>query len=322
MKRSNRDKLITVFGGSGFVGTQIVRVLAKRGYRVRVAVRRPDLAGHLQPLGSVGQIHAVQANLRYRDSVDRAVEGAWGVINCVGILFNTGKQTFDDVQGEGTTAVAWAARGAGVERLVHISAIGADANSASAYGRSKAAGEAGIRDGFPNGVVLRPSVIFGPGDDFMNKFAALARLMPVLPVVAPDTRFQPVFVSDVAQAVVNALESGAGLYELGGPEVASMRELMEKLLVVIERRRILVPVPYMVARMMAVFTQLMPKPLLTVDQLLMLGYDNVVSQAAQGAGQTLEGLGVSPTAMDVILPTYLEQYRRTGQYHTPVGNHS
>jgi len=322
MKRSSRDKLITVFGGSGFVGTQIVHVLAKRGYRVRVAVRRPDLAGHLQPLGSVGQIHAVQANLRYRDSVERAVEGAWGVVNCVGILYETGKQKFSDVQGEGPRAIAWAARRAGVERLVHLSAIGADPDSLSAYGRSKAAGEDGIHDGFPTGVILRPSVAFGPGDDFFNKFAAMARLMPVLFVVGAETKFQPVFVGDIANAAANALEAGAGTYELGGPEVATMEELMRRMLRIIERQRPLVPLPRMVAKMMAIFTQLMPKPLLTVDQLKMLGYDNVVSEMAQQAGQTLEGLDIQPTAMDVILPTYLEQFRRTGQFHSPTGNNS
>ena len=296
MKSQNRDKLVTVFGGSGFVGTQVVRALAKKGYRIRVAVRRPDLAGHLQPLGSVGQIHAVQANLRYRDSVDRAAEGSWGVINCVGILFQSGKQRFDAVHDEGARAVAWAARGAGAARMVHLSTVGADAESLSAYGRSKAAGEAAIHDGFPDGVILRPSVIFGPGDNFMNKFASLARIMPILPVVSPQTRFQPVFVGDVAKACVNTLESGSGIYELGGPEIRTMMELMEQMLRVIERQRVLLPVPYIFARTGAVLAQLLPNPLLTVDQLLMLGYDNIVSQSAESANHTLQGLDILPTA--------------------------
>ncbi|MBZ0215729.1 MAG: complex I NDUFA9 subunit family protein, partial [Fimbriimonadaceae bacterium] len=288
-------------------------------YRVRVAVRRPDLAGHLQPLGSVGQIHAVQANLRYPDSVDRAVDGAWAVVNCVGVLCEKGKQRFDAVHSAGVKAIASAARGAGVARFVHLSAIGANAESKSAYGHSKAAGEALAQEEFPESVILRPSVIFGPGDDFMNRFASLARFMPVLPVVAPDTRFQPVFVGDVADASVNALDSGSGIYELGGPDVRTMTELMEHMLRVIERPRVLVPVPFAVARFMAVFTQLMPNPLLTVDQLMMLGYDNVVSDRMADAGQTLEGLGVNPTAMDVILPTYLERFRRSGQFRTAAG---
>ncbi len=320
MKIPNRDKLVTVFGGSGFVGTQIVRALAKKGYRVRVAVRRPDLAGHLQPLGSVGQIHAVQANLRYRDSVDRAVEGSWGVVNCVGILFQTGKQRFDSVHDSGARAVAWAARGAGVERLAHLSAIGADINSDSAYSRSKAAGETGIHEGFPDGVILRPSVVFGPGDDFMNTFANLARILPLVPVVSGDSKFQPVFVGNVAQAAVSALETGAGTYELGGPDVRSMTELMARVCEVIERKRFLVPVPYLVARTCAIFTQLLPNPLLTVDQLMMLAVDNVVSGAMTEARQTLEGLGVKPTAMAIILPTYLERYRRSGQFRHAAGN--
>lgn len=320
MSTPNREKLVTVFGGSGFVGTQIVRELANKGYRVRVAVRRPDLAGHLQPLGNVGQIHAVQANLRYSESVQRAAEGSWGVINCVGVLCEKGKQRFDAVHAEGAGAIASAAAQAGTARLVHLSAIGADNESKSAYGRSKAAGEQAVQSAFPEGIILRPSVIFGPGDDFMNRFANMARFMPVLPIVGADTKFQPVFVGDVADATVNALESGRGLYELGGPDISTMTELMDLMLQVIERPRLLVPVPYPVARFLAALTQIMPKPLLTVDQLLMLGYDNVVSDIANETNQTLQGLGITPTAIEVVLPTYLERYRRTGQFHTAARN--
>lgn len=314
---ANSDKMITVFGGSGFIGRHVVRALAQRGYRIRVAVRRPDLAGHLQPLGSVGQIHAVQANVRNRASVDRAVEGAHAVINLVGILAERGRQRFDAVQDFGARAIAQAAAAAGVGGLVHVSAIGADAESASHYARSKALGEAGVLKAFPAAVILRPSIIFGPEDGFFNLFAGLARLSPVLPLIGAQTRFQPVFVGDVAEAVVAAVEGRAKagqVYELGGPDVATFRALMEKMLHVIGRKRLLLPVPFALARLEAAVLQYLPGKLLTLDQVKLLARDNIVSEAAQAAGLTLDGLGISPRDMDVILPSYLYRFRRTGQF--------
>ena len=312
------DKLVTVFGGSGFVGRQVVSKLARQGYRIRVAVRRPDLAGHLQPLGGVGQIQMVQANLRNRTSIDAAVADAWGIVNLVGILFQSGRQRFDAVHDFGARAVASAAAEAGVSRLVHMSSIGADPESDSHYARSKAAGEAGVKATFPEAVILRPSVIYGPGDGLFNRIAGLARISPVFPLIGADTRFQPAFVGDVAEATVRTLEKGNGIYELGGPEIATMREMVELALEVTGRTRILVPVPASLARMQALFLQLLPNPLFTVDQVRMLDHDNVVSRQAIDSQRTFAGLGVSPTKMHVILPTYLERFRRTGQFESVV----
>ena len=318
---SGSGKLVTVFGGSGFLGRHVVRALAKRGYRIRVAVRRPDLAGHLQPLGAVGQIHAVQANIRNRPSIDRAVEGADIVINLVGILFESGRNKFDAVQAFGAGAVAAAAKGAGAERLVHVSAIGADPESEADYVRSKAAGEAAVREQFPDAVIFRPSIVFGTDDGFFNKFAALARFSPVLPVMGDGTtRFQPIFVGDVAEAVARAADGDVGLgniYELGGPEVATFRELMEITLRETGRKRILLPVPFALARIKAFFLQLLPNPFLTVDQVRLLEVDNVVSDEARDEGRTLEGLGIAGRTMAVVLPTYLYRYREAGQYSIP-----
>lgn len=308
------DRLVTVFGGSGFVGRNIVRQLARQGYRIRVAVRRPDLAIHLQPLGGVGQIHAVQANVRYRDSVEAATSGAWGVINLVGILCEQGRQRFDAVQDFGARAIAEAAASAKAERIVHVSAIGADPNSDAKYARSKAAGETGVLKARSDATILRPSVIFGPGDDLFNRFAALLRIAPVFPVIGADTRFQPVFVGDVATAAVKTLEDGKGIYELGGPDIVSMRDMLETTLEITGRQRLLVPVPDALARLKAMFLQLLPNPVITVDQVRMLAVDNVVSEDAQTDGRTLEGLGISPANMQVILPTYLDRFRRTGQF--------
>jgi uncharacterized protein YbjT (DUF2867 family) len=312
------DKLVTVFGGSGFVGRHVVSKLARQGYRIRVAVRRPDLAGHLQPLGGVGQIQMVQANLRYRASIDAAVENAWGVVNLVGILFQSGNQRFDAVHDFGARAVARASEAAGVSRLVHMSSIGADPKSGAHYARSKAAGEAGVKDAFPGAAILRPSVIYGPGDGLFNRIAGLARMSPVFPLIGAETRFQPAFVRDVAEAAVKTLESGSGIYELGGPEIVTMRQMVELALEMTGRKRILIPVPAALARMEALFLQMLPNPLLTVDQVRMLGHDNVVSEAAINAQRTFEGLGISPTMMRLILPTYLERFRRTGQFEAVV----
>ena len=310
-------KLVTVFGGSGFIGRHVVRALAKRGYRVRVACRRPDLAGHLQPLGNVGQIQAVQANLRVRWSVDRAVQGADHVVNLVGILHESGKQKFVSVQAEGAARVAGHAAELGVTTFVQMSAIGADAQSGSIYARSKAYGEAAVRKAMPEAVILRPSIVFGPEDDFFNRFADMARLSPFLPLIGGGkTKFQPVYVKDVAEAVARVIERGitGKTYELGGPEVMSFRDLMKLTLKVIRRERLLLPLPFFVASIQARFMQLLPKPLLTVDQVRLLRSDNVVSAQALAEGRTIEDLGIQPTAPQAILETYLYRFRRTGQY--------
>lgn len=314
----NNRALITIYGGSGFIGRHVVRAIAKTGARMRVAVRRPELAGHLQPLGGVGQINAVQANVRFPDSLLAAAEGADAVINLVGILFPSGKQTFTSVQDEGARHVAEAARAAGAQALVHVSAIGADPGSPSVYARSKAAGEAAVRDVFPGAVILRPSVVFGPEDDFFNRFAALARIAPVLPLIGGgNTKFEPVFAGDVAQAVIAAVTGSARAgapYELGGPEVLTLKEVMERVLTYTMRKRLLVPVPFWLARLKGAFLQLLPNPMLTVDQVKLLQTDNVVSEDAKRAGRTLEGLGIAPVAVAAVVPAYLEQYRPRGQF--------
>lgn len=314
-----RSELVTVFGGSGFIGRHVVRSLARRGYRVRAAVRRPDLAGFLQPLGAVGQIHAAQANVRDRASIDRAVAGADAVVNLVGILHESGRQSFDAVQAFGPGAVAAAAKAAGASRMVQVSAI-ADPDSGSRYARSKVAGEAAVLQAFPEAVILRPSIVFGPEDDFFNRFAAMARFAPVLPLIGGDTRFQPVYVGDVAEAVAlgvdGRLKPGT-VYELGGPEVRTFRQLLDYICAETGRRRILIPVPFGLARLKAHVLQLLPGPLLTVDQVRQLARDNVVSQAAVDDGRTLAGMGIDPRAIETVVPTYLARYRRAGQYSTP-----
>lgn len=311
------SKLVTIFGGTGFLGRHVVQALARRGYRIRVACRRPDLAGHLQPLGNVGQIHAVQANLRYRWSVDRAVEDADVVINLVAILYETGKQTFDAVQDFGARAVAEAARSAKA-RLIHVSAVGADEGSGSEYARTKARGEKAVFETVPGAVIFRPSIMFGPEDGFFNKFADMARFSPVLPLVGGGkTRFQLAYVGDVAEAIARAVDgrvAGGKVYELGGPEALSFRECMEKMLEITDRKRWLVNVPFGVARLQASVLQLLPRPLLTVDQVTLLQSDNVVSDQAEREGRTLTGLGITPHTLDAILPTYLWRYREAGQF--------
>ncbi|WP_428028809.1 complex I NDUFA9 subunit family protein [Ancylobacter sp.] len=314
------ERLVTIYGGSGFVGRHVVRALARLGWRVRVAVRRPDLAGHLQPLGAVGQIVPVQANLRYPASVLRAAEGAEVVINLVGVLHESGRQSFEAVHAFGASQVAQAAREVGA-RLIHGSAIGASADSESFYARSKAAGEVAALEAVPGAVVIRPSIVFGPEDDFFNRFAAMARLSPMLPLIGGGgTRFQPVFVGDVASAFAKAVDGGARpgtTYELGGPEVLTFKQLMELLLAEIDRKRLLVPMPASLAAFNARFLELLPNPLLTRDQVRLLGYDNVVSDVAKAEGRTLEGLGIAPTALGAILPGYLWRYRKAGQFSRP-----
>ncbi|MDW9460258.1 NAD-dependent epimerase/dehydratase family protein [Sinorhizobium meliloti] len=319
MTLSNLPPLVTIFGGSGFVGRHVVRALAKRGYRIRVAVRRPDLAGHLQPLGNVGQISFVQANLRYRRSVDRAVDGADHVINCVGVLFESGRNTFEAVQDFGARAVAEAARATGAT-LTHISAIGADANSESSYARTKGRAEAAILETLPAAVILRPSIIFGPEDGFFNKFAEMARFSPVLPLIGGgNTRFQPVYVTDVAEAVARSVDgklTGGTIYELGGPQVLSFRECLDFMLKTIDRKRSFVSLPFGIASLMGSVASLVPfiTPPLTDDQVVLLKSDNVVSAKAEAEGRTLAGIGIEPTMLESILPTYLVRYRPHGQY--------
>jgi uncharacterized protein YbjT (DUF2867 family) len=314
------DRLVTIYGGSGFVGRHLVRALARRGWRIRVAVRRPDLAGHLQPLGVVGQVMPVQANLRYPDSVARAAEGATAIVNLVGILYQSGAQRFDAVQAEGAEAVAKAAKKEGA-RLVQMSAIGADKDSKSNYGRTKALGEQAALSAKRDAVIIRPSIVFGPEDDFFNRFASLARISPFLPLIGGgETKFQPVFVGDVAEAIAKAVEGearGGETYELGGPEVMNFRDLMELTLEQIGRKRLLLPLPFGVARLQAFFMELMPKPMLTRDQVTMLRTDNVVSSEAAREQRTLQGLGINPTAMRAILPSYLWRYRKAGQFTKP-----
>jgi uncharacterized protein YbjT (DUF2867 family) len=311
------ETLVTVFGGSGFVGRHTVRALAREGYRIRNAVRRPDLAGHLQPLGRVGQIHSVQANLRYPASVERAMEGADVAINLVGILYERGRQRFEAVQAEGAGAVARAAAAVGA-RMIHVSAVGANPDSPSLYARSKAAGETAVLNAAADATILRPSIVFGPEDDFFNRFAAMARMLPVLPLVGGgETKFQPVFVGDVARAILKAVGGGAKpgtTYELGGPEVRTFKELMVYVLSVTERRRLLVPLPFGLAKLKAFFLQFMPTPLLTPDQVELLRSDNIVSPAAIAEARTLQALGIAPAAMEAIVPSYLWRFRKTGQF--------
>jgi NADH dehydrogenase len=316
--RSCEKGLVTVFGGSGFLGRHVVRALLKRGWRVRAAVRRPDLAGHLQPLGLIGWVQPVQANLRYRWSVDRAVEGADAVVNLVAIMNQSGRQRLDAVNVFGARAVAEATRAAGIKQLLHVSALGADPAAPSAYARSKVGGEAAVFETLPNAVVFRPSVLFGPEDDFFNRFAGLARILPVLPLFGGGTtRFQPVFVGDVARAIVDAVEGKArpgAVYEFGGPEVKTFRECLELTLKEIGRKRLLVPLPWPVATVAAHLLQILPKPLLTVDQLNQLRVDNVVSEAATADGRTLAAFGVTPTSLAAILPSYLVRFRARGEF--------
>ena len=306
--KSNSDALITIYGGSGFLGRHLVRALAQLSYRIRVAVRRPDLAFHLQPLGNVGQIQAVQANLLDPSSVEAAARDADVLINLVGILYERGRQQFDAVHCFGAEQVALAA-GAHGARLVHVSALGADENSPARYARTKAAAEKLVLAASPSAIIMRPSIYFGPEDDFFNRFAALARISPVLPLVGGGyTRFQPVFVGDVAAAIAEAVAGHARagtIYELGGPEVRSFKELMQYVLATIERRRLLVPLPFAVAKLLAALLQFLPKPPLTPDQVELLRVDNVVSEMAKREQRTLQALGIEPKPLAAIVPAYL-----------------
>ena len=312
------SKLVTIFGGSGFVGRYIARRMAKEGWRVRVAVRDPNLAMFVKPYGVVGQVEPLFCNIRDDASVRAVTRGADAVVNCVGVLDETGRNTFAAVQAEGAGRIARIAAEQGVAQLVHLSAIGASATSASLYAKTKAAGEAAILAAFPTALILRPSVIFGSEDQFFNRFAGMSRLGPVLPVVGASTRFQPVYVDDVAQAaVIGVLGRAHGVYELGGPDVKTLRELMDQMLAVIQRRRLVVNIPFPVARVMAfsfdmgrVATGGLVKGPLTRDQVRNLAVDNVVADGAQG----FAALGITPTAMASVLPDYLWRFRPSGQY--------
>jgi NADH dehydrogenase len=313
------SKLVTIYGGSGFVGRYIARRMAKEGWRVRVAVRRPNEAMFVRPYGVVGQVEPVLCNIRDDDSVRLVMKGADAVVNCVGTFDKGGKNNFEAVQDKGATRIARIAAEEGVGCLVHISAIGADADGGSLYARSKAAGEAGILAHFPSAVILRPSVVFGPEDQFFNRFAGLTRLGPVLPVIGGRTRFQPVYVDDVAQAAVMGVlgQAKPGVYELGGPDAASFRDLMVRMLGVIRRRRLVLDIPLWLGRIMggafdalsAVTLGLVKGPV-TLDQARSLARDNVVT----GRTMTFADLGIAPTSMEAILPEYLWRFRPSGQY--------
>ena len=304
---------ITVFGGSGFIGRHLVKRLAGQDWNIRIAVRRPSRANFLKTLGDVGQITPIRAPLQEPAAIEAAVAGARAVVNLVGILYEKGRQGFAAVHSRGAEAVARAAAAAGVESLVQVSSIGADARAEADYARTKGAGEAAVRTAFPEAVILRPSIVFGPEDAFFNRFATLARLLPALPLIGGGrTRFQPVYVGDVAEAIVTALATPAcrgKTYELGGPREASFKELMVLLLDEIGRKRLLLPVPFKMAQLQAALLELLPVPPLTRDQVRLLRHDNVVSEGAL----TLADLGIEPTALEVIIPTYLGRFRPGGR---------
>ncbi len=311
------QNLVTVFGGSGFVGTQAVRYLAKAGWRIRVAVRNPNLAYKMRLLGDVGQIDVVQANLRNVPSLERALEGATVALNLVGLLYETGRQGFQAVHVMGAKNIAEVAKAKGVQRLVQMSALGADEHSPSKYGRTKAKAEIEVRAVYPGATIARPSIVFGPGDGFFNKFASMAQISPVLPLIGGGhTRFQPVYVGDVGQALARMVTDPATAgqtYELGGPGAFSFRELLEKMLAETDQRRFLAPIPFPVARLLGQvgeLTAFMMAPPVTSDQVELLKVDNIVSGQYPG----LTDLGVTPTTLESVLPTYLYRYRKGGQY--------
>lgn len=314
------SKMVTIFGGSGFVGRYIARRLASEGWRVRVAVRRPNEAMFVKTYGVVGQVEPILCNIRDDASVAVAMHGADAVVNCVGVLNELGKNAFDAVQADGAERIARTAAEQGISRMVHISAIGADAESNSMYSRTKAHGEAGVLANMPGAIIMRPSVIFGTEDQFFNRFAGMTRMGPFLPLVGAETKFQPVYVDDVAKAAVQGVLGHAepGVYELGGPEVKTFRALMQQMLDVIHRRRVIVGIPFFAARIMAgvldmlkfVSFQLFPNHILTRDQLKNLRRDNVVSDGAKGFAD----LGIEPATLESVLPDYLWKFRPSGQY--------
>ncbi len=314
------SKLVTIFGGSGFVGRYIAQRMAKEGWRVRVAVRRPNEALHVKPYGAVGQVEPVFCNIRDDDSVRAVTRGADAVVNCVGTFDKSGRNNFEAVQVEGAGRVAQIAAEENVARLVHISAIGADQDSDSVYQQTKSEGEAAVLAAMPGAVILRPSVIFGPEDGFYNRFASMARLGPVLPIVGAETKFQPVYVGDVAQAAVVGVlgQAKAGVYELGGPDVATFREVIKDMLKTIYRRRLVLNIPFFFANIMggaldfaqAITLGLFRNSILTRDQVKSLRSDNVVGEGALG----LQDLGIKPTSAEAVVPEYLWRFRPQGQY--------
>ena len=313
----DHPELITIFGGSGFVGTQIVQELARAGYRIRVAVRRPDLAGYLRPLGAVGQVVPIQANVRYPASIAAAVRGASVVINLAAVGVEKGKQRFRAVNVMGARRVAEAAAAAGAGMLVHMSVIGAATDSPSLFARSRAMGEAEVRAAFPAAIIMRPSVIFGPGDEFFNKLGLIARMLPVMPLFGGDTKFQPVYVGDVAEAFTQAVKGNlkAGkTYELGGPDVLTNRALVERVLHYSNRSNPIVPLPGVAGQILAFPIGLLPKPLVTGEQVTLMQIDNVVSAEASKDKRTLAGMGIVPRPLDAVLPSYMWRFSPNGQF--------
>lgn len=314
------SQLVTVFGGSGFVGRYIARRMAKEGWRVRVAVRRPNEAQFVKPYGAVGQVEPVFCNIRDDNSVREVLGGADAVVNCVGILNETGKSTFGTLQADGAGRIARLAAEAGIKRVVHLSAIGANPDSDSNYARTKAEGEAAVLAHQPDAVILRPSIVFGPEDMFFNRFASMATMGPILPVIGADTLFQPVYVDNVAEAAAKAVlgQAQPGVYELGGPEVSSFRDLMGQMLGVIRRRRLVLNIPFFFAGIMGWGMDMVQKfsgglienKMITRDQVRNLRHDNVVSDGARGLGD----LGIMPVATGAVLADFLWRFRPNGQY--------
>ncbi|WP_022700865.1 complex I NDUFA9 subunit family protein [Oceanicaulis alexandrii] len=318
-----RNEMITVFGASGFIGRYVVRELAKAGYRVRAATRRPHLAHELKPMGVVGQVQLIQANLRNEDSVRRAVDGAHAVVNLVGILAQSGKQNFQALQADGAGLVAKCAAEAGITNFVQISAIGADEDSASEYARTKALGEKAVREAIPSAVVLRPSIVFGTEDGFFNKFGSMARFAPALPLIGGGkTRFEPIFAGDVAQCVLKAVEApskyAGRTYELGGPGIYTFKEILEFILTTIRRKRFLAPVPFFAAYPLGMVGEILGAlpfvdPFLTRDQVTLLKSDNVSGLTDDDLG-SVKDFGIDLESVEAITPTYLVRYRKGGQF--------
>lgn len=314
------EQLVTIFGGSGFLGRNIVRVLARKGYRIRVAVRRPELAGHLQPLGNAGQIQIVQSNINSEESVNHAVQGSDIVINLVGILFQTHTQTFRAVHVYGAEYIARAAMQCGAHTLIHMSSIGASNSSRSKYARTKAQGEKAVLEEFPGAVILRSSVVFGPEDGLFNRFAELASISPGLPLISNGrTKMQPVYVGDIARAVEQVIDGHAergAVYELGGPQIMTLKEIMQKTLLFTQQKRLLIWMPSFVAKIIGLFMGiLLPKPPLTLDQVRLLAYDNVVSDRMEAKQKTFEGLGITELrSVNSVVPSYLARFRPKGQF--------
>ena len=317
---SRSGQLVTIIGGSGFVGRYVVRLLAQKGWRIKVVCRRPELAGYLQPLGSVGQIRAVKGNIRDTRSIRRAIEGSDAIVNLAGILSQSGPQSFDDVHTEGARRIAEAAKTFEICNYVHVSALGANLRSKAHYARSKALAEQKALDACPMTVILRPSVIFGEEDEFFNRFAAMARMSPFLPAIGfGRTKFQPVYVVDVAKAIVAVLDGKAvpgETYELGGPAVYTLKELLHLTQRYSGRTQRTIPIPFMLAMIKGAILQYLPGKLLTIDQVRMLKDNCIVSTKAEREKRTLEGLGIKPTTIDAVVPIYLEKYKPKGMFES------